>query len=443
MKNVRSGHSIADLRGAIAATLVGYSFPSLLSISLPLGQRFFPALTNVVSALSTLYCWVSVLSLKSMFHTRRLFESYTSLYSGDKLQSVMLEDAPRMSAALEEFKHTRRVYICGLFLVSILSLTLNILNIPFDPAFFILFLLLMVNACLICTLLGLFIREHSFAGEGIAVSNSSRYKRLFGAALFSVSAAFCALFFARDNSLLPPSILLDFLTLILKLLSRLKLPELDTSAMERMQSLNPSNTVNSMFPNTGKMEPWPFWEQLWTWLRYTFISAAMLGFVWFMVKPFFARLGIVKKTITLLKNLRNFFHKWFTGLILNLFNFITGLKSKNLSVKIRKDSTEELNRIAWNILEGISPEKKRKLGASVSLFSRLILWGTETCGLTWKPSYAPGEYCILLAEYTITFNTADAIIRCGVLFEKALYAQELLSAEEQEEFKTIIERITA
>jgi hypothetical protein len=443
IKNVQSGHSAADLRCALVTMLTGYSLSSLFVFSLPLGRRFFPALTNVVSTLSALYCWASVLSIKNMLHARALFESYTSRYSGDKLQSAMLEDAPRMSVALEQFKQTRRIYIFELFVVAALSLALNILPIPFDPVLFVLFLLLIVNACLIFTLLGLFIREHYFAGEGIAVSTGNRYKRLFGAALFSLGAVLCALLFARDDSLLPFSALLNFIALILGFLSRFFNPaEIDMSAMERFPP-NPSGMVNAMIPDIQETEPWPFWEQFWTWLRYAFISAAALGFVWFMIKPFFARLGIAKTTAAFLKNFRFFLRKWFGSLKLDMLNFITGLKTRNPSVKIRKDNIEELSRISGGLLEGLSPEKKRKLKANVSLFSRLILWGTETTGLTWKPSNAPGEYCTLLAERAAVFNVSDAVIQCGVLFEKALYARNPLSAEEQREFKTLIGRITA
>ncbi|MDR1900685.1 MAG: hypothetical protein LBQ88_00180 [Treponema sp.] len=467
IKNVQSGRSAADIRGAVFTVLAGYSISSIFSFSLPPGQRFFPVFTNVISALSSLYCWASVLSIKEMFHARELFEAYTFLYSGDKLQSVMLEDAPRMSAALEQFRQTRRVYVFEILLIGILLIVLKILHIPFEPALSILFLFLIVNACLLCTVLGLFIREHYFAGEGIAVSNSNRYKRLLGAAFFSFSAAFCALLLARDDSLLPLSALLDFIAFILGFLSRLfRPPKIDGAAMERLQVPNPLNTANPLLPDMAETEPWPFWEQLWTWLRYALISAAVLGFVWFMLKPFFARLGIVKGAITFFKNLRLYLYKWFAGLKLGLFSFIDGLKNRNLSVKIHRSGIEELNRISRDILEGLSPEKRRKLKASVSLFSRLILWGTETTGLAWKPSRAPGEYCALLAERVVVQavmsndagnslgtkaaktaasadgNTAQALIQCGVLFEKALYARNPLSAVEQKKFKTLIEGIT-
>jgi hypothetical protein len=37
----------------------------------------------------------------------------------------------------------------------------------------------------------------------------------------------------------------------------------------------------------------------------------------------------------------------------------------------------------------------------------------------------------------------EGIIRCGELFEQALYSADVLSAAEQREFKTLVEQITS
>jgi len=87
---------------------------------------------------------------------------------------------------------------------------------------------------------------------------------------------------------------------------------------------------------------------------------------------------------------------------------------------------------------------------SVTLFARLIIWGSEVCNVDWKPSYAPGEYCNILSVSMATAVATSAlesigekIIRCGELFEQALYSAEVLSAAEQREFKDLVEEITS
>jgi hypothetical protein len=97
--------------------------------------------------------------------------------------------------------------------------------------------------------------------------------------------------------------------------------------------------------------------------------------------------------------------------------------------------------------------KKQDMRRSVTLFARLIIWGGEVCQVTWKPSYAPGEYCgILAASSKDTLGAQDngsllkrlneGIIRCGELFEKALYSADVLSSAEQQEFKNTVEEVT-
>jgi hypothetical protein len=116
---------------------------------------------------------------------------------------------------------------------------------------------------------------------------------------------------------------------------------------------------------------------------------------------------------------------------------------------------------------------------SLTLFARLILWGTNTLRVSWKPSRAPGEYCAALVRalaQTLTAaeataeteaegsaaieaagpgagasadsahsnaaETCAAIIRCGELFEEALYGAEVLSGDKQKEFKALVEKVT-
>jgi hypothetical protein len=87
---------------------------------------------------------------------------------------------------------------------------------------------------------------------------------------------------------------------------------------------------------------------------------------------------------------------------------------------------------------------------SVTLFARLIIWGSDVFQLTWKPSYAPGEYCAILASSAASTAALEGaslkkekIIRCGELFEQALYSAEILSTAEQREFKNLVEEITS
>jgi hypothetical protein len=99
---------------------------------------------------------------------------------------------------------------------------------------------------------------------------------------------------------------------------------------------------------------------------------------------------------------------------------------------------------------------------SVTLFARLIIWGNDVRDVAWKPVLAPVEYCRLLAASAheahetlagvpirVPANTDElkrlneGIIRCGELFEKALYSAQVLSDTESGVFKSLVEEITS
>jgi hypothetical protein len=86
---------------------------------------------------------------------------------------------------------------------------------------------------------------------------------------------------------------------------------------------------------------------------------------------------------------------------------------------------------------------------NVTLFARLIIWGTDARQVIWKANYGPGEYCVVLASSVLppACDSLDAgiqssIIRCGALFEEALYGAQILSNEKQEEFRSLVEQVT-
>jgi hypothetical protein len=99
-----------------------------------------------------------------------------------------------------------------------------------------------------------------------------------------------------------------------------------------------------------------------------------------------------------------------------------------------------LHSAAESLLAAYSSEKKRELRYSANLFARLILWGNAHSSAVWLPTQAPLEYCRLLIaslHEDTTPREKDAlrasIIRCGSLFEKALYSASPLSKEEKQE----------
>jgi hypothetical protein len=255
--------------------------------------------------------------------------------------------------------------------------------------------------------------------------------------LFALIAAGTGILLSADTSLLPPGLLAAFFRWLLSLIARLFKPVPPGEIPPRMADFMPEMPgLPPEFLELGEQqEPWPFWD----YVKYGLIALAAFLFLWFMVYPLLSRPRSSLGGISLLEKFRRFLVHWFTNLHRSLAFFFSSLKGGG--VKMGKTSETKIRRFTDDFLAGYSPAKRREMRRSVTLFARLILWGSETLKVSWKASYAPGEFCAFLAEKAAE-DSKSAIIRCGELFEKALYAAEPLSGDEQKEFKELVEKVT-
>ncbi|MDR3160420.1 MAG: hypothetical protein LBU28_02260, partial [Spirochaetaceae bacterium] len=386
----RTSHSGAHIRGAILACAAAYLLSSVFGFFGSPGQGglFFPTLGSAAAVLAALYIWIFVIYLQDLFRARELFEDHLRRYRGEDLRRTMLEDSAIMTAAETQGLSAGRRYGVQLGLGFILVLLCDFLGAPLSLFQRIVNVLALGASALIFFLLGLFRQEQFFAGEGIAVTGPERGKRMGAGMIFCAAAALLAAFCASDNNLLPISIITAFLAWLARLLSRpgraaagpIELPPPDTSMGD------PQAMLRLIAPQ--ETEPWPFWD----YLPYIALTAAIAAFLWFMIKPLF---NLDRRTgkLPLILRLARLFLGGFGSLRRALKNFLASLRGgagiKIPEEKIR-DMTEEL-------LAGWSRARKRELRQSLSLFARLILWGSREHQVSWKPSMGPGEYCALLA----------------------------------------------
>ncbi|GHU70048.1 hypothetical protein FACS189450_03890 [Spirochaetia bacterium] len=455
MKNLPGDHSAANIRGAIIIVAAAYVFASFLRFDLALGRRFLPGLANFLGMLASFYVWVFVLYLREIFKAREFFESHTRQYEGENLQRIMLEDAALMGDADANLRKLITVYGVQLGIVGVLAIVSGILKISLSLTFRILLVILYVSAACIFAILELFKREQYFAGEGIAMGGPERSKRITAILCFSVSAAAAALLFAADNNILPISIITGFLAWLASLLARPPRPyTAENFALEStMPGGEPMPDMQQLL-GLEPAEPWPFWD----YVKYAAIALLILGFIWFMIKPLLSR-SVDSGKIPFRLKLARLILQWFSALRQGLDYFFSALRKDNGSYKMNRPGAEKIKGMAADLLAAYSQAKKRDMKNSLTLFARLILWGTETLNVPWKPSRAPGEYCAALVQalaaaeaasnvteaagpeaVSNTAETGAAIIRCGELFEEALYGAEVLSKEKQREFKALVEK---
>jgi len=83
-----------------------------------------------------------------------------------------------------------------------------------------------------------------------------------------------------------------------------------------------------------------------------------------------------------------------------------------------------------------SKEKKAELDRLTKEFIKMISWG-EQKQIMYKKSQAPAEYTEVLFNQT----HIDYLKKIGFLFEKALYSKDLLSKDEEKEYKDCIQKV--
>ena len=446
MKDNKSSHTFANIRGGLIIMVVFYGLSSLSILGVPWKTRFLPNLTNVLVTVGTLYMWVSVISLKQLFSARRCFETYTELYQGEELQKAILEDSSMMQYTGERIVNARRKYLSQLVFISVITFAGVVVNIHLPPAFYLLLVVILAGGICIFGFFGIIRWEQYYAGEGMSLSVADRFQRMIGIGIFTVFSITAAIFLASDKSLLSFSLITGFLAWLLKLLRRIS-PAGRTPEAVNFESIEMEPAV-SISENLLAVETstWPIWK----WLQYGLVVIAAAFLIWFLISPLFDRIRYSEK-LSFLRRLGRIIAEWFKGVMYALALIAESFKNGKRLRKLRRPGAGEIRRTADTILGAYSAAKRQDMRRSVTLFARLIIWGGEARYVSWKPAYAPGEYCGILAaseppavedEFALKRQN-EGIIRCGELFEQALYSAEVLSEAERKEFKDLVEGLGA
>jgi hypothetical protein len=461
MKDRKSGRIAANARGGIIVLLSSYLFSAVLfNAESSLSRLVLPNFHNISCSLAALYAWDSVISLKQLFSARKLFDEYTELYRGEKLQEALFGDFSLLRYNDQEIARVRNGYILQLILISLILLMNAILEIPISLTMYLFMILVLESMVCFFGFIEIFRWEQYYAGEGMALPPFDRIRRILGIGILSALCIIFAIFWSSDKSVFKISKIIDFLKWLLEFFRRSPKPKLEINLID-IQAQPPPPVNIEVIPEFIAEKKEPF--QIWTWLQYAFVASAALGFLWFMISPLF-NLGKGFKKLTFRQRLGRIIKEWFKGVLDALLSFIAFIRNDKTRQKLRRPSAEEIRRTAETILGTYSHAKKQDMRHSATLFAQLIIWGGDVRQVTWKPSHAPGEYCGLLAAAQTAFNaqlqepppstavdaSADKntpneipikIVRCGEIFEKALYSAEVLSGEERNEFKRLVEDI--
>jgi len=454
MKNNMSDQTTANIRGGIIIFAFSYFASSLFRLDIGWRQRFMPNFYNIPISACSLYMWINVISLKQLFSACKRLQEHTGRYQGETLKRVIYEDSSLLQFTDESILKARRNYLIKLVFIGILTIVCSFFAV-LPLALYLLLAVILVNGICIFGFFGIIREEHYYSGEGICLSAPDRTKRIMAMAAFSLLCVIAAILPSSNKSILPLSIITDFFKWLFSLFS----PREADMQIRNSNDLMSPETFESFSDLYEISTPSPFWEQLMkrilVILRYGLIILAAAGFIRFMISPLLNR-GDISGELSFSQKLKKIITEWYKSMLNAISSFIAYLKRDKTSLSLRKYGDEEIRRTAESIFGAYSPAKRNDIRRSVTLFARLIIWGGEERGVEWKPSLAPGEYCRLLASAKKPQDSADnlalnldlqhrneGIIRCGELFEQALYSTKILSEEEHKEFKNLVEEITS
>lgn len=443
MKDIKSSRLAANIRGGIIIAAVSYFFTSLFLREIRLDERFIPNPINIIASVCAIYSWGSVISLKQLFSARKYFESITETYQGEQLQIKLFEESSLMQFTSEKINKTMQNYFFQLGIIGVLTISSVAFSIQLPLTFYVFLIFLLAGGVCIFGLFEIIKWEHYYANEGIGLSSQDRIKRILAIAVFSLAGLTAAFLLASDKNIFSISIIAAFFTWLFSLLRRFSFQYDNTDFTENFLSGDSA----SEFYLPEHIEPSPIWETIIKYgsiiLKYGLIALAIILFIRFMISPLLNR-GDVSGKMSFSQRLVKIITEWFKSTLAAIASFIAELKSGRSMMKLRKYNAEEICRTAETLLNAYSPAKKSDIRKSVTLFAQLIIWGSEVRGVTWKPFHAPGEYCSLLANAAPDEEKLNSgIIRCGELFEKALYSAEVLSDGERKEFRELVEEITS
>ena len=447
IKKTKSAHSIADMRGAIVLIIFSYSLSSLFHFDIHIGMRLLPSLYNIPSALSVLLIWFPVLEIKRIFSEQELFESYMQNYNGERLRHIMLEDSSLLSETSIGIKKIISRYIIFSLLLFLLLVICRLSGIYINVLTWLLFVSIFIIGIFIIAFLFFLSREYVYAAQGLKLYN--RPKVIMSGFIIILAALLAAFILSSDKSFLPPSLLAALLQFIIGLLGRLFRPVDRSNAM----IFEPPAFESPVFTNdfqeiAEERDPFPFWNLL----KYAALAAAAFLFIWFMISPLLRRAGLFRGIKAWPKGIISFIRVWLSSFFVSITYFIKSLFEGKAGRRLHNESNEVIRRLEENLYAAYSRVKQKDIKKSIGLFARLIFWGEETYNITWKPSFAPIEYCFLLAEAVKNNNHINnninndkendkKILLAGELFEKALYSFKMLSKAEMNEFSALIEMI--
>ena len=422
-----------------------------------------PGVPALLILVPTLFEFYFTIKLEKAFSYHDAFVKSCGDLSGQPLSSMLHEESWLISDFVETIDDS-------IFKLAIFSLVTAVF---FLALFFtktklsaITVIFMLIHAVLFVftrILSSIFKTETYYAGMGLSSIFAVRRRLLKVSFFFCLICVIVAFFIASNTALLKPS----YFAWLFAWLKR-KEPTGTASAIPTTPEPQPTALQEMSLQSFGG-EPNPFFELLFQIIKWIALVGMAGLILFFFFGPFFSAkwrdFWKNKKFITYLRRLRDALK----SALKSALNALRGIRTKRgeAYAKAAADFKEKIS----TILEASkkSKEKKKEIDRLTTQFLKLIEWGEER-DIAYKKNLAPAEYTALIAErYPALGELADAdgladaaktadtddspehatgstfvhaAKTAGELFEKALYAKELLTADEEKRFVTAVSTVT-
>ena len=377
-----------------------------------------PALLIIVP--TVLECYFT-LKLEKAFSYHDAFVKNCGDLTGQPLSSMLHEESWLTSDFVETiddslFKLGIFSFITSVFFLGLLftNTKLSVITVIFMLIHVILFIFTHILSVI-------FKNETYYAGMGLSSVFSVRRRLLKVSFFFCMLCVVIAFFIGSDTAILKLSYF-AWLFAWLKGTKSEVLPQTGTAAPEPTPSVLEEMPLGSM-----NVEANPFFELLFQIIKWIALVGIVGLILFFFFGPFFSAkwkdFWKNKKFTAYLRRLRDTLKSALKAL------FSVRIKRGESYAKAASDFKDKISTILE--VSKKSKEKKKEIDRLTTQFLKIIEWGEER-DIPYKKNLAPAEYTSLIAErYQALGGHCDT---AGELFEKALYAKELLSADEEKQF---------
>ncbi len=388
-----------------------------------------PGVPSLLILVPTLFEYYFTIKLEKAFSYHDSFIKSCDNLSGQPLASMLHEESWLISDFVEAINDS--VFKLGIFscVTAVFFLILFFTNTKLSAITVVFMIMHAVLFVFIHILSSIFKNETYYAGMGLSSIFPVRRKLLKVSFFFCLICVIIAFFIASNTALLKPSYFAWLFAWLKGTKTENTAPAIPTAPEMRPEVLE------EMSLESFGGEANPFFEILFQIIKWIALIGMGSLILFFFFGPFFSEkwkdFWKNKKFITYLRRLRDALKSALKSL------FSIRIKRGEAYAKAAADFKEKIS----TILEASkkSKEKKKEIDRLTTQFLKLIEWGEER-DIAYKKNLAPAEYTSLITERYQTLR--DPCDTAGTLFEKALYAKELLTPDEEKRFIEAVSAIT-